>query len=162
MAGNALRKARKVLDPLGGADAAADADLVDHHDLEPVARRHHGGRQAGNAGAHDHNIEVLHGSPQRQTIYNAIGVAVSTCRCGIRERQNAAYLPSPKAGMTRCGLTLSISARLSDTRGCTFQRWNSARPESTRRRPLVPAATYPVNRMIGSSLPSQRLIRVPA
>src|SRR5215510_10703261 len=82
MAGNALRKARKVLDPLGGADAAADADLVDHHDLEPVARRRHGGRQPGNAGTHDHNVEVLHGSPAPPTITRSgsrSALAVAAC-----------------------------------------------------------------------------------
>src|SRR5215470_11597854 len=58
-------------------------------------------------------------------LYSAIGVLVRTShpwRCASRSFHDAAYLLSPKAGMMRRGLTRSISARLSDTRGCTFQR----------------------------------------
>ena len=59
-AGDALRKSRKILDPLGRRDLAADTHALDHHHRQPAARGVRGCGQPGDARADHDKVEFPH------------------------------------------------------------------------------------------------------
>jgi hypothetical protein len=60
VAGDPIRKSRKVVDSLGVDDLAAGAQLLDHDGLEPVAAGEHRGGQPCHSRADDDQVGVTH------------------------------------------------------------------------------------------------------